>query len=174
MSIVTIIVLIAAALIAGYTDWRTRRIPNWLTVAVVVYGIGFHAERAGWNGFRFSVGGLALGAGLILLPMLIPFAKRGLGAGDVKFLAAVGSIVGAQGVLMVFALATALGAIIGTFVLNRRNDECRMMNDELKTDSTVHRSSFIVHRSEPVSIPYGIALSVGTLLFIGGLFVIGH
>jgi len=145
----TMIVLIAAALIAAYTDLRTRRIPNWLTAGMIVYGLAFHSYRGGWSGFLLGLGGLALGGGLILIPMLIPFARRGLGGGDVKFLAAVGSIVGAQGVFLVFILATALGAILGGIAINRRRTEA----------------------GRPVSIPYGVALSFGTLMVTVGTLI---
>jgi prepilin peptidase CpaA len=144
---ITVTILIAAALIAGYTDLRARRIPNWLTGGMVVYGLLLHSYRAGWSGFLLSWGGLAVGLGL----MLIPYLLRGLGAGDVKFLAAVGSIVGALGVLVVFALATGLGAIMGAIALHRK----RTPEEQDQPART------------PVSIPYGIALSFGTLLFTG-------
>lgn len=191
MSMSTLTVLIVAALIGGYTDWRARRIPNWLTAAVVAYGLAWHAHRAGWSGFLFSLGGLALGAGLILLPMLIPWAKRGLGAGDVKFLAAVGSVVGAQGVFMVFALATAIGAVMGTIALNRAsNSVSEAMGQEGRRSRAFSVSapgepagsgrsqvsgSSPVSSSAPiwlpcsaarVSIPYGVALSAATLLLV--------
>ena len=32
---------------AGWIDWRTRRIPNWLTVPCLVFGIGSIPCRPG-------------------------------------------------------------------------------------------------------------------------------
>ncbi len=139
---ITVVILIAAALVAAYTDLRKRIIPNWLTGSMVIYGLGHHISQTGWSGLWVSLGGLALGGGLILLPMLIPFAKRGIGGGDVKFLAAVGSIIGAPGVFVVFILAAGLGAIQIMIAL--------------------YRKSAPVNR--PVTVPYGVALSLGTLM----------
>jgi prepilin peptidase CpaA len=55
---------------AGWIDWRTRRIPNWLTVPCVALGIGIHAVSAGWRGARYSLEGLGL-ALIILLPLVL-------------------------------------------------------------------------------------------------------
>lgn len=145
----TTIILIIAALVAGYIDWRTRRIPNWLTAGMVGYGIAFHAFRAGWEGILASLSGLAVGLGL----MLIPYVLRGLGAGDVKFLAAVGSIVGVTGVLIVFVAASAVGAVLGIVALGRRR----------------RRERAEAGAPTPVSVPYGVALSFGTLVLTGVL-----
>ena len=35
---------------AGWIDWRTRRIPNWLTVPCVALGIGINSVFSGWRG----------------------------------------------------------------------------------------------------------------------------
>ena len=148
--LVSIVVLITAALVTVYTDVRTRRIPNWLTGGMVAYGLGYHVSMNGWYGLGASLSGLAAGAGLILLPMLVPFAKRGMGSGDVKFLAAVGSIVGMLGVVLVFIAAGFFGGIQSIIALRRKS----------------------IPAGQPVMIPYGVALSLGTLvLTIGSLMV---
>ena len=42
---------VALALIAGWTDWRSRRIPNWLTVPGLLVGVSVNAAdwRLGWG-----------------------------------------------------------------------------------------------------------------------------
>ena len=83
----------AAILIAGiaaFTDWRSGRIPNWLTlpplvIAPVIYGILY-----GWNGAFISVGG-------IVICGLVPFflhRQSAIGGGDVKMVAAIGAVTG--------------------------------------------------------------------------------
>ncbi|MCS6803550.1 MAG: A24 family peptidase [Acidobacteriota bacterium] len=143
---IPVVVLVAAAVIAGYTDLRTRRIPNWLTGAVALFGLSHHFVKSGGHGLWISLGGVALGAGLILLPMLIPYAKGGIGGGDVKFIAAVGSIVGAAGVFVVFIVAAGVGAIQCLIALWRQ----------------------AATGDRPVTVPYGVALSVGTLVVTVG------
>lgn len=80
----------ALALAAGGTDWRWRRIPNWLTVPGLLAGIAVNAAVSGLSGVKTSL----LGAGLGLL-LLLPFVfLRSLGAGDWKLAGALGAIVG--------------------------------------------------------------------------------
>src|SRR5438270_11816428 len=43
------------ALIAGWTDLRSRRIPNWLTVPGAVLGLAGSAALGGWSGLKSSV-----------------------------------------------------------------------------------------------------------------------
>jgi prepilin peptidase CpaA len=77
-------------LIAAVVDWRSRRIPNWLTVPGLLAGIVAHTVVAGWPGARMSL----MGAGLALV-VLLPFVLlRAMGAGDWKLLGAVGAFLG--------------------------------------------------------------------------------
>jgi len=89
--------------LACVTDLRTRRIPNVLTFSAAAGAVLFHLATGGWQAAGWSIVGLFVGA-LLFLPM---FALRGMGAGDVKLLAAVGAWLGPGQVAMV-ALATSL------------------------------------------------------------------
>jgi prepilin peptidase CpaA len=89
--------------LACIADLRTRRIPNALTLTAAVIGVAFHATTGGWAWVAWSVGGWLLGVALFF-PM---FALRGMGAGDVKLLAAVGAWLGPAQVVVV-ALATSI------------------------------------------------------------------
>src|SRR5580704_11402545 len=90
---------------AGWLDWRTRKIPNWLTVPGLVAGLCMHFIINGWRGAvtSFEGAGLAL---LILLPLVL---VRGLGAGDWKLMGAVGAMLGPLAFLA-FLLVSALVA----------------------------------------------------------------
>jgi prepilin peptidase CpaA len=98
--------------LACLTDLRTRRIPNVLTLSAAAGALLFHLITGGWSAAGWSVAGLLLGAALFF-PM---FALRGMGAGDVKLLAAVGAWLG-PGQVAVVALATSLaGGVIAIVV----------------------------------------------------------
>jgi len=85
---------VALAAAAGVTDWRSRRIPNWLTVPALWWDRG--ECRSGRTGGREVC---PAGAGLGLL-LLLPFVfLRSLGAGDWKLAGALGAFVG-PGVLL--------------------------------------------------------------------------
>jgi len=89
-------------------DLRTRRIPNVLTLSAATAAVLFHLVTGGWSAAGWSLAGLVVGA-LLFFPM---FALRGMGAGDVKLLAAIGAWLG-PGQVAAVALATSIvgGAI---------------------------------------------------------------
>ena len=93
----------AVLTIACIADLRTRRIPNALTLTAAVIAVVFHAATGGWAAVASSIAGWLLGVALFF-PM---FALRGMGAGDVKLLAAVGAWLGPAQVAFV-ALATSI------------------------------------------------------------------
>jgi prepilin peptidase CpaA len=101
--------LLALACIA---DLRTRRIPNLLTYSAAGCALLFHLATQGWSGLGWSAGGWLLGAALFF-PI---FALRGMGAGDVKLLAAVGAWVGPAQVVAVALLTSIAGGVLGLAV----------------------------------------------------------
>jgi prepilin peptidase CpaA len=88
---------LALTCVAAVWDWRSRRIPNWLTVPGVVAGITLHSVLQGWHGAGFSMAGMGLALAL-LLPLVY---LRAIGAGDWKLMGAVGALVGWQIFLVV-------------------------------------------------------------------------
>ena len=84
----------AAVLLVGatacVTDLRSRRIPNVLTFGASAAAVLFLGVSAGWAGVLWSLEGWAVGC-LFFLPW---FLLGGMGAGDVKLLAALGAWVG--------------------------------------------------------------------------------
>jgi prepilin peptidase CpaA len=98
--------------LACLSDLRTRRIPNVLTISAAASALLFHLVTGGWSAVGWGVAGLFLGA-LLFFPM---FALRGMGAGDVKLLAAVGAWLG-PGQVAIVALATSIaGGVIAVVV----------------------------------------------------------
>lgn len=97
------------AVYAGYIDWRTRRIPNWLTVSGFCLGIAINSALRGWHGTVVSLEGAGLGLGL-LLPLVL---LRGFGAGDWKLMGAIGAMGGWRLMLFVLLLSVVLSAVVG-------------------------------------------------------------
>ncbi len=95
-------------------DLRTRRIPNWLTGSGCLAALLLHGVRNGWRGAGSALAGSLLGGAVFLLFYL----AGGMGAGDVKLVAAVCGLAGlgaTAGILLgtallggIFALALAL------------------------------------------------------------------
>jgi len=99
--------------IASIKDLFFFRIPNWLTYPALAIGISYFSITKGYEGFLFSLAGAAAGFGLLILPYIL----GGTGAGDVKLMGAVGSFLGAHGVLTVFILSCILGGAYALFIL---------------------------------------------------------
>ncbi len=106
------IAAVALVLVACIPDLRTRRIPNALTFGAAVVALAFHVSTAGLPGLAASAGGWLLGVALFL-PM---FALRGMGAGDVKLLAAVGAWLGPSDVIWVALITSVAGGVIALVV----------------------------------------------------------
>jgi len=98
--------------LAAWIDWRTMRIPNWLTVPGMAWGLYFSAIHGTSVGSGLLAGALGLVTGLLLLLPL--FALRVLGAGDVKLLAMVGAFLGA---LATFKALLVIGVVGGVAAL---------------------------------------------------------
>lgn len=102
----------ALVLIACIPDLRTRRIPNSLTLGAAVVALGFHALNGGLPAVAVSASGWLLGVALFF-PI---FALRGMGAGDVKLLAAVGAWLGPSQVVWVALITSVAGGVLGLLV----------------------------------------------------------
>jgi len=90
-------ILIIGLLIASVYDAVTHRIPNWLSLLILVSGVGWNYFFTDGLGLKESSAGLAAG----LLLMLPGYIFGSMGAGDTKLMAAIGSVVGFSKVLHV-------------------------------------------------------------------------
>src|SRR6267142_4901700 len=101
------ITLVALVTAAAWSDFRTSRIPNWITVPGAALGFVLQAWYGGIHGAMVSLAGAGLGLGIFIAL----YIAGGMGAGDVKLFGAVGSLVGPQAVILVFVLSGLLGGI---------------------------------------------------------------
>lgn len=102
------IVLLLILLAAVYTDYRQGRIPNWMIVFGILSGLFICFLHGGVGSFLEGLGGIILPV-VLLYPA---FMIGGLGAGDLKLFAVVGSYLGIKGVLISLIFAFVTGAII--------------------------------------------------------------
>jgi len=108
-------ILIGALTIAVVTDLRARRIPNMLTFSLLGLGFVMNAADRQGDGLILSAQGAVLG-----LAIMLPFhILRGLGAGDVKLMAAIGALKGPEFVVYTFAWAAIFGGALAMFGLIR-------------------------------------------------------
>jgi prepilin peptidase CpaA len=103
---------IAVAVVAAAWDLRTRRIPNVLTFGSALLAIAAHGYTGGVWAAGWSLAGWFVGV-LFFLPI---FALRGMGAGDVKLLAALGAWLGPGPIVWVALFSLVAGGVIGLLV----------------------------------------------------------
>jgi prepilin peptidase CpaA len=151
LSVVLVIILGSAMVPVVYWDGRWRLIPNFITLPLIALGIAGQVMLHGVSGLWLSLTGLLLGA-LLMLPF---YLLNGMGAGDLKLMAAVGAVLGLRWVLTVFFFTSLVGGLLAAILL------------------LVHRSSFRTSRlpsleSQPdsLTVPYGWAIAAGTWLTI--------
>jgi prepilin peptidase CpaA len=104
----TAIIASLVALTACVTDVRTRRIPNLLTFGAAAAALVFHAVTGGGSGLGFSAAGWVVGAA-VFLPF---FLLGGMGAGDVKLMAALGAWLGPREALSIALYGTLAGGVL--------------------------------------------------------------
>jgi prepilin peptidase CpaA len=102
---VPVAVVLTAALIAAVTDVWKFKIHNALTMPLLLSGLVFHATSGGTTGFGNSLLGALFGFG----SLLVFYIMGGMGAGDVKLMAAVGAWLGMPLIFFVF-VASSLAA----------------------------------------------------------------
>jgi prepilin peptidase CpaA len=163
---IVLVPAVALALVAGWTDWRSRRIPNWLTVSGFLVGVSVNVLASGWIGLKASL----LGAGLGLL-ILLPFVfLRSLGMGDWKLAGALGAFVGWQALvdLLMGSVLVAGVMALGLVIYKRRlKQTLRNIGGIVASMLTFHMPGAEVSLDNPQSlkVPYGVALALTTLLF---------
>ena len=165
-------VLIALLVIAAVIDYRSYRIPNWLTLGGILFALIYRTlqERTIASGFIDSFGGMLTGFGL-MLPL---YLFKAMGAGDVKLMAMVGAFLGIHAtpyaVLYTFIVGgvAALGFAIAKGALVRMVDNVRVVVQNMlvsaslgmKPDSNLGAGRSIGR------LPYGVSIAIGTIGFV--------
>lgn len=150
------------------TDAIKQKIPNLLTMPAIIIALFYYGITQGVSGVIFSLGGLACGMGLFLVIYIL----GGMGAGDVKLMGAVGSILGWKATLSAFvctALAGGLYAIIILLIYPRYGREFLERVAIFLKGLVFYRKFMLVPASETLYRPrlcYGIAIAAGTLVSI--------
>lgn len=167
MRVTPTVYLIVAALpwliLLARSDWKTRKLPNHLTLGGSVVILVWHF---GWGGFPLVMnsllGGLIGGAVL-----LIPFLIRAAGAGDLKYLFAGGLLVGYPAVLPMLFLTSFYGLLLGIGMrIAGKLDGARIRHImhcmfDFRYDRETGKKNLPDRSSEKVRIPFGVAISAG-------------
>ena len=157
--------IVAFASAAAWCDATTQRIPNKLTVAGLATALILRAPLGG----EVLVEGL-VGLGLALLVAVVLYALRAIGGGDVKLLAGVGAFLGSREVMGALGLMAVLGAAFAILTVIRKGLLPLLLLNTLE----LVRSWGSLGQARPtrrldspgaLTIPYGIPIALGTLIW---------
>lgn len=144
------------------TDTLYAKIPNLFSLPMALCGFGLHLWLEGAAGLWTALLGLLVGFSLLLIPYLL----GGMGAGDVKALAALGALLGAGTILQValyMALAGGMMSILHYLCNRNLLTQCRAGLNAL----TVFLYSRDIKtlkpdaNSESLRFPYAAAIAFG-------------
>lgn len=153
-----------AAIGAGW-DVRTRRIPNWLSYGGILSGILLRTVVGGWLGAREALAGGLVAGGAFLLFFLV----RGMGAGDVKLIAAVCCWSGLrQAWVILFATALAGGGLAVIYMayygrVGRTLRNIGILTWFHLTQGFHPHPEINLEDARSIRMPYGVAIASGSL-----------
>jgi Flp pilus assembly protein protease CpaA len=144
-------------MIAGFCDWRTRRIPNSITGGVALAAIVVHS-LGGWKQLATA---LAVMAALTLAGTLV-YSRGGIGGGDVKLAIAASSLL-SYPLFIPFLIYTALGggALALLYLIFRPNARPTLSRTLLLATGNVQGIA-----GQRETLPYALAFAFGALLVV--------
>ena len=156
---------VVIAAVAGWTDWKSRRIPNWLTVSGALAGLAINASLQGWKGLQFALLGALLGLTL-LLPLV---AIRALGAGDWKLVGALGACLAPALLVKVLIASVFTAGLIALAQVIRSGRLRQTLLNVVRIFAalvTFHLppQEFSLDNPQATKIPFGVAVAVGVFL----------
>lgn len=167
--------LTVMVILVAIFDLRERRIPNLIVFPAALLGVSIHTLESGFGGLIFSLKGLGLGFCLLLIPYLV----KGMKAGDVKFMMAIGSFVGGAEIVRVLLITLLCYPVLAIIAVVREGKARvtwlrfrRILFNFLGFfASSLKLYAMRLESSDDESVasattPFGVAISAGTLISI--------
>lgn len=156
------LILFIVLFICVITDIKSRKILNVITLPAILIGLLLYTFTSGFSGFLYSGKGFLVGFALLLLPFLL----GGMGAGDVKLMAAIGAIKGSLFVFNAFLFAAIIGGMISFCIIVRRKELRNFVKRTVYSLLLFKGNKDLLNVSKEAlapSFPYGVAIAIGTL-----------
>lgn len=162
MIIITSLLIIL--LISFITDVTKRKILNIVTLPAIFLSFVYYSFGLGFEGFIFSSKGFITGLGLLIIPYLL----GGMGAGDVKLMAAIGSLMGTSFVFYSFIYTALIGGVIAVLLIIKSRGfkntvKSFFFNIAFLRSSSLGSMSISKDKKNSITFPYGVAIVLGTL-----------
>ncbi len=157
-------VTMVTVLVAAVTDIRTGKVYNAVTIPVIVLALVLSAAHLGWEGLAQSLQGIGLALGLWLFSNLF---GRVMGGGDIKLLAAIGSLQGPRFLLLALACSILIGGGLALVLLLARGAtlQCfRRIYSWLFQRVICQAPAELSPQTGGVRLPYAVPIAIGTLV----------
>ena len=154
------------ALIGAAFDLRSRRIPNFVTGPGLLAGLLLHLSLGGWRGLLDSLTACVV-CGLIFL---VFYLAGGMGAGDVKLVAAVACLAGLTNTPYLLLTTSLVGGVMGIGLAILRGQltttllNVRTLIVHHKHQGFTAHPRINVRDAGSLRLPYGVAIATGSCL----------
>ena len=166
--------LLSILLLASWTDLQQHRIPNVLSLGGILLALALQTWVSGVSGLATGLAGAAVGIG-ILLPF---YMLKGMGAGDVKLMGAVGAFLGPHNAMLATGLSLGAGGLLAIIILAIRGGLKPLAVRYFNTLKCLLVTGKVSHQSpEPGEVaatkfPYAAAIGIGTVVALWWLNIL--
>lgn len=166
METLKILILLTMLLTSVIIDIRYRKIPNYITLPVILMGIILNLILYKLVGIADSGKGILVALGIFIIPYILGI----VGGGDVKLMMAVGALKGVNFALYSSFSVIICGGIISGIILIRQKTK---LNDFLiKLGIFIFQKKVIEENKS--YFPYSIAIAIGVIIILclelGGIY----
>ncbi len=154
---------------AAYTDLASGKVYNWTTYPGIGIGLALNFLIGGIGGdlsngpaaANYNLVNSAAGCILGFLVLGVFHVSGGMGAGDMKLGAAIGAMIGWQYLVWSLFYTSLVGGVMALSVAIWRGRLQQSLKGALRFGVTL-RPPLLVDGQKPLTIPFGLALVVGT------------
>lgn len=164
------LILVFGLVTASFIDLDHMLLPDVITISGIILGLLgaiLNPERSFMDGFL----GFLFGGGVLWLVAYVYYVftgREGLGGGDIKLLAWLGSILGWKAIPFIILSASILGSVVG-LVIAYKNKAKQARPQNSITDSVAVQTQNVMQ----TMIPFGPFIAIGALLYLLGLKSVG-
>jgi prepilin peptidase CpaA len=165
-------VLLLFLILAAIYDIRSHRIPNWLILFGLLFGLIYNTvfPLSPHNTILWPLAGLGLGL-LLFLPL---YLLRVMGAGDVKLAAMIGAILGPGDTFYAMLASMIVGGVLAVGYVLAKGTATKMLRNltalfQLGFLNVIGGSKPELHiaaASSAGKMPYGVSIAIGTIGYL--------
>lgn len=158
------LVLVTVLGICFITDLKHQKIYNKVVFPSLILAVLLNTYLYSFNGFKMSLTGFATGFSVLLIPYLL----GGIGAGDVKLLALIGTIKGSAFVVNTSLYMALIGGVIALIIILSHKEFLNFIRNVVVWISSLFHG--IAYKLEMPTTPflkkypYGVAIVGGAMV----------